>query len=392
MGITGSVAAYKMCGILRFFLTCGLHVSATLTEAARQFVTPLLFRALGANPVYESMFGDEVFAHLEPGQLGGALLIAPASADFISRAAAGACSDLLSCQTLAFRGPRAIAPAMNPAMWENPATQANMAILRQQGWKIIPPAHGGTACGDVGRGRLAPEGEIALAALSLLAPQDMAGLSVMATLGPTREYRDCARFWSNPSSGAMGAALATAAWLRGAKVTAICGPGCDCRLPAAIDRIEVESAREMLEAAADVWPEMDLGLFCAAVADFRPAECEKNIKTGKLSQPCGYSQAMLPNPDILATLAAKRRPDQKVLGFAAESASSPEELASLAALKLRRKNADVIAANSIAGEQCAFGKQKSCLVIVDKNGGQAVWPAQPKADSAWDLCSWLLRM
>lgn len=394
IGITGSVAAYKMCSILRLFLACGLHASATLTEAAQKFVTPLLFRALGANPVYEGMFTDHdsVFPHLEPGQLADALLIAPASADFISRAAAGACGDLLACQTLAFPGPCAIAPAMNPAMWENPATRENMGKLEQRGWKIITPGHGGMACGDIGQGRLAPGEEIFLSLLSLLAPQDMAEDAVLVTMGPTREYRDCARFWSNPSSGAMGAALATAAWLRGARVTAICGPGCDCYLPCGIARVNVESAQDMLTACADVWPDMTVGMFCAAVSDFRPAECEKNLKLKKSGHAQGYSQEMLPNPDILATLAKARHPGQKVLGFAAECANTTEELAALAALKLESKNADVIAANMITGGQGAFAKPQSSLVVVDKTGGQAVWPTQPKADSAWDLCSWLSRM
>lgn len=394
MGITGSVAAYKMCGILRLFLACGLHVSATLTDGAKKFITPLLFRALGAMPVYDGMFtdSDNVFPHLEPGQMGGALLIAPASADFISRAAAGSCADLLSCQALAFPGPRAIAPAMNPAMWENPATRDNIIKLEQRDWKIIRPACGGVACGDTGAGRLAPEGEIFLTALAMLAPQDMAGLSVLVTLGPTREYRDCARFWSNPSSGGMGAALAAAAWLRGAKVTAVCGPGIDFCLPSGISRIDVESARDMLAAAASIWPEMDMGLFCAAVADFRPAECDKNGKLKKTAVPEGYAEEMLPNPDILAILAANRHPGQKILGFAAESADDPKALAGLAIAKLNRKNVDVIAANSIAGEGRAFGNPESGLVVVDKNGSQAIWPTRPKADSAWDLCSWLLRM
>ena len=192
LGVCGSVACYKAADLLRAWTGMGMHVSATLTPGARRFVAPLLFESLGAVPVYEDMFspGQDVFSHLEPGQHAQALVVAPASADALFRLAHGAASDMLAAQALAFDGPMVIAPAMNPRMWANPATQANIDILRQRGAHIVIPACGGTACGEQGEGRLAPLHDIFLAALRALSPQDMAGRRVMVTLGPTREAWD----------------------------------------------------------------------------------------------------------------------------------------------------------------------------------------------------------
>ena len=210
LGVCGSVACYRATDLLRAWLKLGIHVSVTLTDGARRFVTPLLFESLGALPVYGGMFepGQDIFAHLEPGQRAQAMVVAPVSADALARLAHGAAADMLSAQALAFDGPLVLAPAMNPRMWTHPATRANAALLEQRGARFVGPDRGGTACGDEGRGRLAALPEIFLAGLRALAPQDMAGLRVMVTLGPTREAWDGVRFWSNPSSGLMGAALA----------------------------------------------------------------------------------------------------------------------------------------------------------------------------------------
>lgn len=403
-GWTGSVAVYKMCDVLRRFLANGMHVSATITDGAREFITPLLLKALGALPVYSSMFADEaaVFPHLEPGQVADAFLVAPASADFIAKAATGSAADLLSCQTLAFNGSIAIAPAMNPRMWQNPATQENIARLAARNWKIITPASGSTACGDLGVGKLASQCEIYLNVLAMLAPQDMIGQNVLVTLGPTREFWDCARFLSNPSSGIMGAALATSAWLRGASVTVIQGSGINIYLPKGINCIGIESARDLWQAANDCWPDASIGMFCAAVADFHPLGGNKSIKIKKASI-CGNvnlesspgADAIIPlaaNPDILANLAARKKPDQKILGFAAEAAPDRETLLKLATIKMRSKNADLLAANIVTGLDGAFAKEESALLVIDKTGRQEYWPSQAKADSAWELCTWLLQI
>ncbi|GHU93963.1 phosphopantothenoylcysteine decarboxylase [Deltaproteobacteria bacterium] len=344
-------------------------------------------------PVYQGMFspGDNIFAHLEPGQSAEAYVIAPASADALSRLVHGAASDMLSAQALAFDKTLIIAPAMNPRMWAHRATRANAALLQERGIVIIEPACGDTACGNEGQGRLADLSDIFLAVLRALAPQDMAGRKVLVTLGPTREPWDGARFWSNPSSGRMGTAMAVCAWLRGAEVTAVCGPGEAIWLPPGIVRINVGSAREMFAAARDSWPQMDMGMFVAAVADFFPKSLGPD-KFKKSETPQGFSIEFCPNPDILQTLAAHRRPDQKLLGFAAESTPDMESLLPLTREKRLRKNADLLAANRINAQGSGFGSHTNRMAVIDAHGHEVIWPEQSKADVAWDLCSWLLRI
>jgi phosphopantothenoylcysteine decarboxylase/phosphopantothenate--cysteine ligase len=393
LGVCGSVACYKAAELLRAWRKLDIHVSATLTGAAQHFVKPLLFESLGAVPVYEGMFapGSDVFAHLEPGSRAEAFVVAPASADALSRLARGAASDMLSAQALAFDGPLVLAPAMNPRMWASKATGANVAVLRERGAVLVGPDSGEAACGETGQGRLAPLPEIFLAALRALAPQDMAGLQVLVTMGPTREPWDGMRYWSNPSSGLMGAGLAVSAWLRGARVTAVCGPGCAPLLPRDITTCGVSRAREMFEAAQDVWPRADMGMFAAAVADFSPTEIGPQ-KFKKSLAPEGLSIAFSPNPDILASLAAVRRPAQKVLGFAAESAEDMRSLLVLAGKKRADKKADVMAANCINRPGSGFGSPVNAVAVADVRGREEIWPEQGKADVAWDLCSWLLKL
>ena len=393
LGVCGSVACYRAADLLRAWRGMGMHVSVTLTPGARRFVTPMLFESLGAAPVYEDMFtqGQEIFAHLEPGQHAQAMVVAPASADALFRLAHGAAGDMLAAQALAFDGPLVIAPAMNPRMWAHAATKANVALLRERGAHMVAPACGGTACGDEGQGRLAPLHDIFLAALKALSPQDMAGRRVMVTLGPTRKGWDSVRFWSNPSSGLMGAALAVCAWLRGAEVTAVCGPGVRARMPQGIVRRDVVSARDMFDVAAALWPQMDVGIFTAAVADFSPKPLGGR-KFKKAEAPQGFSLDFLPNPDILQTLAEQRTPGQKILAFAAETAPDMNALLPLAHSKITRKKADLLAANRVNSTDSGFASPTNSMAVVDANGREEIWPTQSKADVAWELCSWLLRM
>lgn len=395
LGISGSIACYKAMDLLRAFLKLEMDVSAALSAGARQFITPLLVRALGADPVYGDMFDSQaVFAHLEPGESADVMLIAPASADILAKMAAGIADDMLSAQFVAFEGPVVIAPAMNPRMWRHAATRENVSRLAERGAVIVEPGVGQTACGEEGQGRLAELPLIFLECLRALSPRDLKGLKAMVTLGPTRENWDGARFWSNPSSGKMGAALATAAWLRGAEVTAICGPCAQICLPPAIRRVDVCSASEMFEEAKKVWPQMNLGLFSAAVADFAPVrpaagDCVKIKKSG-LSEKFGIEFTR--NPDILATLAADRANGQKVLGFAAEIAPDMEALLPLAQKKLESKKADLIAGNRVNRGESAFGAPDGSIAAVDRNGEREIWPPRAKADIAWDLLTWLLRI
>lgn len=396
LGISGSIACYRSADLLRDLLKIQMRVSVTLTSGARHFVTSLLFRALGAEPVYGEMFGDErdVFGHLEPGEKADALAIVPASANIIAKLANGLADDMLSAQALAFPGKPLIAPAMNPRMWAHGATRDNIQKLLDRGALLVPPGTGLAACGDEGQGRLAAIPEIFLGILKALSPQDMQSLRVMVTMGPTREKWDGVRFWSNPSSGLMGCALATAAWLRGAEVTAICGPGLNVYLPGSVRRINVTNAKEMLAEAEKIWPDCSLGLFSAAVSDFMPERPENadSLKVKKKDLQQKLSINFSANPDIIKTLCQNKRANQKALGFAAEITPDMQSLLPLALGKLNSKNADIIAANRVNPGSGAFGSDMDSMAIIDKAGHSEIWDAQSKADIAWDLCTWLLRM
>jgi phosphopantothenoylcysteine decarboxylase / phosphopantothenate---cysteine ligase len=381
LGVTGSIAAYKALDLTRAFLHLDLQVGATLTESARNFVTELSFAALGADPLYTDMFaGGTNFDHLEP-SVADVFIVAPATANIVAKMAHGIADDLLSCQLLAYPGPVLVAPAMNPRMWNAPATRDNWDTLGRRGVVRIEPECGSVACGDTGQGRLASLDEIFIRTLAALSPQDLRGKKIMLTLGPTREYFDKARFWSNPSTGIMGACLAVAAALRGAEVTAITGP-VDVALPSMIHRVPVVTAREMFEASADIFPSQDIGCFTAAVADFRPPACTTG-KYKKGGEP--LSLAFEPNPDILATLSNEKKSWQHTIGFAAES----QDLEFNAQNKLLRKNLDLIIANPIGEPGAGFASPTNRVVVLDRHGRQESWPQLPKTEVAWRIWDWI---
>ncbi len=381
LGVTGSIAAYKALDLTRAFLHLHLQVGATLTASAQKFVTELSFSALGAEPLYSGMFASGAnFDHLEP-SVADAFIIAPATANILAKMAHGLADDLLSCQILAFPGPVLVAPAMNPRMWNAPATRHNWAILGERGMIRIEPDCGNVACGDTGQGRLAPMDEIFVRTLAALSPQDLRGKRVMLTLGPTREYFDKARFWSNPSTGTMGAAIAVAAALRGAEVTAITGP-VDIRLPSMINKIPVITARDMFQAASDIFPSQDIGCFTAAVADYRPPACPAG-KYKKNGQPLSLSFES--NPDILATLSRSKKTGQQTIGFAAEA----QDLERNAALKLDKKNLDLIIANPIDESGSGFASATNRVVVMDRHGRKESWPQLPKTEIAWRIWDWI---
>ncbi len=398
LGVSGSIAAFKALELLRQWRDAGLDIGATLTESAQRFVTPLSFAALGASPVHGAMFAEDpaaagdtdVYAHLMPGASAHCYVVAPASATSLARIANGLADEMLSCQVLAFDGPVVIAPAMNPRMWANPATKANWARLREMGHILVPPASGRVACMDEGEGRLADLRAIYLAVLGAVSPKDLAGRSVMITLGPTREYWDGVRYWTNPSTGIMGASLAVAAHLRGATVHAVCGPGVlpgEPWLPEGIARHDVVSAKEMFAAASDLWPSMDAGIFSAAVADFSPAPWGKD-KFKKAGHKDGLSLSLTPNPDILQTLAANRKLNQKVIGFAAETGDLEIQVQD----KLTRKKADLVIGNLVGREGSGFASPSNSVLALDYKGRSATWDNMAKPDLAWRILDWLLRL
>jgi len=390
LGVTGSIAAYKALELVRAFQEADCMVSATLTESCLKFVQGLSFTALGASPVYDSMFGgvsgsDSAFGHLEPGQAADVMVIAPASANTMARLAFGLADDMLSCQALAFPGPKVIAPAMNPRMWEAPATRRNWDLIRESGYVCIAPHSGHVACGDTGTGRLAPLEEIFAASLKAISPQNLAGKKILVTLGPTRESWDAVRFWSNPSSGTMGACMAMAAHLRGADVTVVSGP-VRLAFPKDIKVVSVTTADQMFEASMDLWPGMDIGCMTAAVADYRPVPygSEKFKKVG--SRDPGFSIEFLPNRDILKTAGSTKTGQQKLIGFAAETSSLKDE----AARKLKSKHLDLIAANDISRSGSGFGVSTNQMYVLDRQGRKEMWPQLPKTEVAWRLWDHLL--
>ncbi len=394
LGVCGSIAAFRALDLVRWWQASKLHVSVTLTDAAQKFITPLSFEALGASPTYTDMWNkDGIFDHLEPGQICKAMVIAPATASTIAKIAGGHACDLLSCQALAFDGPLIVAPAMNPRMWSSAATQENIAKLCTRNVEIVLPHTGSTACGDEGQGRLADLRHIWLTALRAITPKDMQGTKLMLTLGPTREQWDAVRYWSNPSTGSMGASLAIAAWLRGADVHAICGPVLekDCYLPPDIKRYDVVSAKDMYVAANDIWSQMNAGIFTAAVADFSPQNTYTTSKEKfkKNQSNNGLSIDFTPNIDILHTLCQNKNPDQKIMGFAAETTL---DMHKAVREKLKHKGADILVGNNIAQANAGFASSTNEVVVIDKYGREEAWPVMSKMNVAWRLCSWLLEI
>lgn len=389
LGVTGSIAAYKALELLRDLQELDLIVGVTLTQAATRFVTPLSFEALGAEPVYTSLWEGQgsAFGHLEPAQEARCLVIAPATANTMGKLANGIADEILSAQALAFPGPVLVAPAMNPRLWDAKATQANLALLREHGCTVLEPESGMMACGEKGKGRLTTLPDIAAHVLKALTPQDMAGIRVLVTLGPTREYFDPARYWSNPSTGIMGASLAVAAWLRGAEVSVVHGP-VNLWFPCSMHRYPVQTAREMFDACAELWPAQEIGLLTAAVSDFSPVPygAEKFKKT---NLPEGTFQLeFASNPDILRTLGGTKSYKQKLLGFCAETSDLP----AYAAKKLKDKNCDIMVANSIASSGSGFASPTNQVYVVDALGRSEQWPTLPKCEVAWRLLEWMTHL
>ncbi|WP_147819538.1 bifunctional phosphopantothenoylcysteine decarboxylase/phosphopantothenate--cysteine ligase CoaBC [Salidesulfovibrio onnuriiensis] len=390
LGVSGSIAAFKALEILRLLQSADLTVSATLTESAQKFVTGLSFEALGASPVYTGMFerlggGQESpFGHLEPGELCDAMLIAPASATTMARLAFGLGDDMLSCQALAFPGPKIVVPAMNPRMWNAPATQRNWLMLKDLGYICIEPDSGLVACKEEGKGRFPEYEEILPVVLRALSPQDLAGKKVLVTLGPTREQWDAVRFWSNPSSGTMGACMAMAAWLRGAEVTVVAGPT-SMKFHSGMGVVPVQNARQMYEACHDVWADTDIACCTAAVADYRPI-LHGEGKFKKEGSQEGLTVRFETNPDILKSLGESKREGQKLIGFAAETSDCREE----AQRKLARKNLDLIACNRIDQDGSGFGVPTNQVFVLDNEGRREQWPPLRKTEVAWRLWDHLL--
>lgn len=360
IGVTGGIAAYKSCELVRRAQDAGFDVRVVMTESAQSFVTPLTFQALSGNPVHTSLLDERAEAgmgHIELARWADGIIVAPATANFIAGMAAGQAEDLLSTLCLASGAPLYVAPAMNQAMWSNARTQSNVEYLRQVGVQILAPGVGEQACGDVGPGRMMEPEDILAQIKGVQSPGPLAGKRVLITGGPTREAIDPVRFISNHSSGKMAYALAGAAYRMGADVTLVSGP---VALPAprGIERIDVDSAAEMLSRVMDRVDSTDLFIAAAAVSDYRPSTpAQQKIKKSAATIELKLER----NPDILAEVAALEN-GPLCVGFAAES----ENLLENARLKRQAKAVSLIVANDISQTGIGFDSDENeCWIIGD---------------------------
>ena len=359
LGITGGIAAYKAAELCRRLVQGGIDVQVVMTDAARGFITPVTMQALSGRPVFTSMWDARVpdnMGHIELSRGADAIVVAPATADFLAKLAHGLADDLLSSLCLARECPLLVAPAMNRQMWDHPATRRNMAQLASDGITIVGPASGDQACGEVGMGRMVEPREIADAVSAQFAPRALAGVQVLVTAGPTFEALDPVRGITNRSSGKMGYAVARAAAEAGAQVTLVSGPTALVP-PPGVKRIDIVSAQDMLDAVKKQIPRADVFIAVAAVGDYRPAKpSAQKIKKSERN----LRVDLEPNPDVLSYVAGLSQPPFCV-GFAAES----EKLLEHAEAKRRRKKLPLLAANLV---QDAVGADHSELTLLDDEG------------------------
>ena len=358
LAVTGSIAAYKSCELLRLLIKRGAEVSVIMTEAAQRFVTPLSFQALGAKKVYTGDWGDSAspIPHIEATKGASLLLVAPATANILAKAAQGLADDLLSAAILAARCPVAYAPAMNTFMWHNQVTQRNVTQLTQDGAIFLGPDSGEQACGDIGSGRMLEPEDIIELLQGAFSPRLLDRCRVLITAGPTYEPIDPVRGITNLSSGKQGFAIAKAAALAGAEVTLIAGK-CDLKTPAGVKRIDVTTAREMYDAVMQEVTQHEIFISVAAVADWRVANAsDHKIKKEFAGAPDLQFEE---NPDILASVAALENAPYCV-GFAAET----DNLIDNARAKLYRKNVPLIVANLVSD---AMNQDTNAVVFVERD-------------------------
>jgi len=381
LGVTGGIAAYKSAELVRRLAERGAEVQVVMTAGAQRFVTPLTFQALSGRPVRTDLWdtaAEAAMGHIELARWAELVLVAPASADFLARLAAGRADDLLATLALATAAPVWVAPAMNRLMWSNAATEANVATLAARGVRILGPASGDQACGEIGPGRMLEAAELAGVVFATELAGPLSGLHVVISAGPTREPLDPVRFISNRSSGKMGFAVAAAARDAGARVTLVSGPVA-LATPAGVTRIDVETAEQMYRAVHCALPGADIYIGAAAVADYTPMRCAtQKIKKTSESLELSLQKA----PDILASVASLE-PRPFTVGFAAET----NDVEKHAREKLARKRLDLIAANEV-GDDRAFDREDNALLLLWP-GGRRELALKSKADLAREFVALL---
>lgn len=378
LGVTGGIAAYKACELASALNRHGALVDVVMTRAAQEFVRPLTFAALTGRPVYTSLFhtaGQNFIPHVQLAQEADLAVVVPATANILAKLACGLADDLLSTLLLALRCPVLLCPAMNSNMYEHPAVRSNLQRLREMGYQIMEPEAGRLACGAQGRGRLPDPEAILERIVDLLAPQkDYKGLRVLVTAGGTREPLDPIRFISNRSSGKMGYALARAAARRGANVTLVSAPT-SLEPPSGVEFVPVETAQEMYQEVVSRFPEQDVVIKAAAVADYRPrVVAAQKIKKKEDTLILELEK----NPDILYELGRQKAPYQVLVGFAAET----EDLEANARQKLRGKNLDLLVANDVTQPGAGFGWDTNIVKLFYPDGHVEPLPLMDKGDLA----------
>ena len=358
LGVSGGVAAYKAADLVRRLKDNGASVTVMMTEAAQQFITPLSLQVASQNTVYTSIFQDPL-THISLPAQADVMIIAPATANIIAKLANGIADDILSTAFIAYQGPVVIAPSMNWKMYEHPIFQANLKRLLSFGIRQVGPETGPLACGEEGRGRLAEVPDIVDAVVAAVTPQDLKGLRIIVTAGPTREYLDPVRFLSNRSSGKMGFSMAKAAWMRGAEVVLISGPTA-LKSPPGVTLRPVDTAAQMLSAVTEeTEKDASLLIMTAAVADFRPAkQARTKIEKGRLNT------LVLDRTEDIITRVASQSKKPFIIGFAAETGAHLER----AKQKMQRKKMDMIVFNDVTEEGAGFETDTNKVVIMDRKG------------------------
>ncbi len=369
LGISGGIAAYKCAELTRRLIERGAQVQVVMTEAAKEFITPLTMQAVSGRPVSDSLLdpaAEASMGHIELAKWADLVLLAPATADLIARLSAGMGNDLLTTLVLATDSPVAVSPAMNQQMYRNIATQENIATLERRGMHVWGPAAGEQACGDIGPGRMLEPMQLVHLCEQFFQPKALAGKSILITAGPTREAIDPVRYLSNHSSGKMGYALANAAAKMGAKVTLISGP-VSLNTPVGVERVNVSSAQEMYDVVMAQASSHDAFISCAAVADYRPEEvaAQKLKKTEDNDQ---MVLRMVKNPDIVASVAAMTDKRPFTVGFAAET----NDVETYARGKLIKKNLNMICANDVSVEGQGFNSNDNAITLFWPDGELAL--------------------
>lgn len=384
LGVTGGIAAYKSAILTRLLVKAGAEVQVIMTPAAREFITPLTLATLSDNGVITEFFTantGEWHSHVSLGLWADAMVVAPATASTIAKMANGVADNMLVTSYLSCRAQVFVAPAMDLDMMAHPSTTANIERLRSYGNLIIEPGEGELASHLTGKGRMAePEQIVDTLRTFFAAKGELKGKKVLITAGPTYEKIDPVRFIGNFSTGKMGYALANEAARRGAHVTLVSGPVDRLPLDGSVERIDISSAREMLEASKAAWADADIAILAAAVADYRPAQ-ELTHKIKRETDNVDTLE-LVQNPDIAATLGAVKRPEQRLIGFALETDRPLEH----AADKLRRKNLDMIVTNSLADEGAGFAVDTNKISLLFADGRDRLdFPLKSKADVAADI-------